>query len=133
LSWKSSRIEGNTYTLVDTENLIRRGIEAPGHDKNEARMILNHKEAFKFIQEHGASFATLTKANMQEVHKILIGGLHVNSGFRSKPVGVTGSKYRPLDNIHQITEAVVRGGWKTAHPIRKGPFYPDRDYLYPAV
>jgi len=46
LSWKSSKIEGNTYTILDTERLIRDGIEAPGKSKEEAIMILNHKKAF---------------------------------------------------------------------------------------
>ena len=49
LSWKSSKIEGNTYTLLDTEKLILENKEAPGHDKKEAQMILNHKDAFNFI------------------------------------------------------------------------------------
>ncbi len=106
LSWKSSKIEGNTYTLLDTEKLILRGIEAPGHDKSEARMILNHKEAFKFIRDSVPLFKSLTQANMEEVHKLLVRDLNVNFGFRSKPVGVTGSTYHPLDNIHQIKEAV---------------------------
>ena len=106
LSWKSSRIEGNTYTLLDTEKLIRDGIEAAGHSRDEAIMILNHKEAFKFIREHASEFKNLTRKNMEEVHKILINGLNVNMGLRKKPVGVTGSLYRPLDNIHQISEAV---------------------------
>jgi hypothetical protein len=44
LSWKSSKIEGNTYTLLDTERLIREAQEAPGHPKAEATMILNHKK-----------------------------------------------------------------------------------------
>jgi Fic family protein len=106
LSWKSSKIEGNTYTLLDTERLILHGIEAPGHDRLEAKMILNHKEAFRFIQEHPANFRTLTQAKMEEVHKLLVAGMGVSIGLRSKPVGVTGSIYRPLDNRHQITEAV---------------------------
>lgn len=46
LSWKSSRIEGNTYTLLDTEKLILENKEAIGHNKDEARMILSHKDAF---------------------------------------------------------------------------------------
>ena len=46
LSWKSSKIEGNTYTLLETESLIKEGIEAKGKTKEEAIMILNHKEAF---------------------------------------------------------------------------------------
>ena len=52
LSWKSSKIEGNTYTLLDTEKLIREGVAADGHPKNEATMILNHKKAFSFIREN---------------------------------------------------------------------------------
>src|SRR3989344_2140538 len=49
LTWKSSRIEGNTYTLLDTEKLILEGIVAPGHSQAETQMILNHKDAFAFI------------------------------------------------------------------------------------
>lgn len=106
LSWKSSRIEGNTYTLLDTEKLLNKGIEAPGHDKNEATMILNHKEAFKFVLENAAAFKEMSIPAVEEIHKILVKDLNVNLGLRSKPVGITGSKYRPLDNIHQIREAL---------------------------
>lgn len=106
LSWKSSKIEGNTYTLLDTEKLIREGIEAKGHSKDEARMIINHKEAFKFIIENITEFKTLTLKNAEKVHKILVKGLNVNFGLRKKPVGVTGSLYQPLDNIHQISDAM---------------------------
>ena len=104
LSWKSSKIEGNTYTLLDTEKLIRGGSRAIGHDTREAEMILNHKGAFKFIRENHAIFKNLTRLGMEEVHKILVKNLNVNHGFRKKLVGVTGSVYRPLDNSHQITE-----------------------------
>jgi len=106
LSWKSSKIEGNTYTLLDTEKLILEHRKAPGHDKAEARMILNHKEAFEFIRNHKKEFLTLTRANLEHLHSMIVLGLSVGTGLRQKPVGVTGSKYRPLDNIHQITEAV---------------------------
>lgn len=106
LSWKSSRIEGNTYTLLDTEKLILEHKEAAGHSKQETRMILNHKDAFGYIHEHPAQFKSITRKNLEELHAILVKGLSVGAGLRSKPVGVTGSKYLPLDNIHQITEAV---------------------------
>jgi Fic family protein len=107
LSWKSSKIEGNTYTLLDTERLLNQGIEASGHDKDEARMILNHKEAFKFAREHLALFKDLTPANIEEMHKIIVKDLGIDHGFREKCVGVTGSIYQPLDNVHQIREAVA--------------------------
>lgn len=106
LSWKSSKIEGNTYTLLDTEKLILENKEAPGHDKKETAMILNHKDAFNFVREHAESFKILTSANLEQLHTILVKDLSINLGFRKNLVGVTGSKYRPLDNIYQIKEAV---------------------------
>ncbi len=106
LSWKSSRIEGNTYTLLDTEKLILEHKEAVGHSKEEATMILNHKDAFQFIHQHPDFFTTLTLSNMEEVHKLLVKDLGVGFGIREKPVGVVGSKYAPLDNVHQIREVI---------------------------
>lgn len=107
LSWKSSKIEGNTYTLLDTERLIIQGLEALGHSRDEAQMILNHKEAFNFVHENKDKFKTLTKANLTDLHTLLIKDLNVPSDLRRKPVGVTGSRYRPLDNYYQINEAVT--------------------------
>lgn len=106
LSWKSSRIEGNTYTLLDTEKLILKNQEAPGHDREEARMIINHKDAFLFVREHASEFKTVTRANLEKLHAILVKNLNVNMGLREKPVGVLGSLYQPLDNIHQIREEI---------------------------
>ena len=106
LSWKSSRIEGNTYTLLDTEKLILEHTEALGHDRKEARMILNHKDAFSYIHENKSQFITLSKRNLQDLHAIITKDLSIEKGFRKHPVGVIGSKYRPLDNVHQITDAI---------------------------
>lgn len=106
LSWKSSKIEGNTYTLLDTEKLILDKEEARGHDKKEAIMILDHKDAFNFIRENSAEFKTLTLANLEKLHSILVKDMGVGLGIRNKVVGVTGSKYKPLDNKYQIKEAI---------------------------
>ncbi len=106
LSWKSSKIEGNTYTLLDTEKLILENKKAVGHDSKEAQMILNHKDAFDFVRQNKAQFKTITKKNMEELHAILVKDLTVGLGLRKNPVGVVGSIYRPLDNIYQIAEAV---------------------------
>jgi len=106
LSWKSSKIEGNTYTLLDTEKLILENKEAKGHDRREAQMIINHKNAFALVHEERSLFRGLSRANMERLHAVLTEGLGVETGLRQKPVGVLGSKFRPLDNIHQIREAV---------------------------
>jgi len=106
LSWKSSRIEGNTYTLLDTEKLILENKPAPGKTKEETQMILNHKEAFAFAYENRSLFKELTRANLDQMHTLVVRDLKVGRGLRKHPVGVSGSIYRPLDNIYQITEAV---------------------------
>lgn len=107
LSWKSSKIEGNTYSLLDTEKLILENREAPGHSKDEARMILNHKDAFTFLHANAELFTGINRANLEKLHALLVKDLGVGAGFRSRPVGILGSKYRPLDNAHQIGEAVA--------------------------
>jgi Fic/DOC family len=106
LSWKSSRIEGNTYTLLDTEKLILENTEAPGHTRDEARMILNHKDAFNFVRENASSFKTLSRAPIEALHAILVKDLDVGTGLRKRVVGVVGSLYQPLDNQHQVREAL---------------------------
>lgn len=106
LSWKSSKIEGNTYTLLDTEKLILENNAATGKTKDETQMILNHKDAFNFVRENKKQFNIITRKNLEELHSILVKNLNVGQGFRKKSVGVLGSVYRPLDNIHQIADAI---------------------------
>jgi fido (protein-threonine AMPylation protein) len=106
LSWKSSKIEGNTYTLLDTEKLILENKEALGHPHSEARMILNHKNAFNFVHEHAALFSAPSRAHIEQLHAILVKDLDVGTGLRKRMVGVLGSVYQPLDNVHQIREAL---------------------------
>ena len=49
LSWKSSQIEGNTYDLLDTEQLLKFNIESALHTKEEAQMLLNHKIVIEYL------------------------------------------------------------------------------------
>jgi prophage maintenance system killer protein len=108
LSWKSSRIEGNTYTLLDTEKLLKEGIEAVGKTKDEAIMIINHKNAFDFIYQNKNLFKEVSVSKIEEIHKILIKDLRVENNLRLSPVGILGSKYLPLDNQFQIREALEK-------------------------
>jgi Fic family protein len=95
LSWKSSKIEGNTYTLLDTEQLIREAIEAPGHSHAEAVMILDHKRAFDYVWQHQEDFRRLTRSQVEEVHALLTKDLSVPGGLRASGVGITGTVYVP--------------------------------------
>lgn len=106
LSWKSSKIEGNTYSLLDTEALIKQRVEAQGHPKEEMIMILNHKMAFESILAERKNYKTLTFAKVAQIHNFLVKSLSVSTGLRKQAVGITGTAYRPLGNQWQIQEAI---------------------------
>lgn len=108
LSWKSSQIEGNTYSLIDTEILIKENKEAEGHKREEAVMILNHKKALDYILEDRKNFKNLNLRKIEDVHSLIVDRLSVGKGLRKKAVGITGTKYRPLDNEYQIKEAMEK-------------------------
>lgn len=106
LSWKSSRIEGNTYTLLDTELLIKEGIPSLKNTPAETTMILNHKTAFDFVREQSLKKSGLSVGYIDQVHRLLMEGLLEDIELRKQAVGITGSTYRPLDNQFQIKEAL---------------------------
>lgn len=122
LSWKSSKIEGNTYTLLETEVLIKQEIMAEGKTKEEARMILNHKEAFKLILENVTDFKKLKINDVLSLHNILTNNLDITSGIRKNAVGITGTLYRPIDNEHQLREMLeklIDSINQTEYPLEK--------------
>ena len=106
LSWKSSEIEGNTYTLLETVNLLKDKIEATGKKREEAIMLLNHKEALRAFVERPDWFKTISLARIEDVHSVLIEGLGVERNLRHIRVGISGTNYRPLDVEAQIREAI---------------------------
>lgn len=108
LSWKSSRIEGNTYSLLETEQLIVEHKEAEGHSKKEAAMILNHKKALDFIRSNLEKFKELNVKKIEEIHSILVENLDISKNIRRSLVGITGTNYRPIGNEFQIKESLER-------------------------
>jgi Fic family protein len=106
LSWKSSQIEGNTYSLLDTERLLKDGVFSSNNTKEEAVMILNHKKAFDFVLKNIKHSKKITIAFIEEVHKILVKDLNVSYGLRNRVVRITGSNYKPLGTVYQIKEGI---------------------------
>ena len=99
LSWASSRLEGNTYSLLDTRNLIERGREASGKDRREAQMILNHKSAIEMLVEN-VEQVDIDRFTLCNLHATLADNLLANSAeagrTRHRIVGIGGSVYYPL-------------------------------------
>ena len=106
LSWKSSQIEGNTYSLLETERLLLEKETAAGKSKDEAVMLLNHKDALDFILDNPDYMRVLTVTKIENIHSILVKELNVDRNIRVRRVGITGTNYRPLDNEFQIREAL---------------------------
>jgi len=106
LSWKSSQIEGNTYTLLETERLLRESKTAEGKTKEEAVMLLNHKDALNFILDNPDYLQELTVSHIEDIHQLLTKDLSIDKGLRRHRVGITGTNYHPLDNEFQIREAM---------------------------
>jgi len=107
LSWASSRIEGNTYSRLDTQNLIERGKEAEGKDRLETQMILNHKQAVQFLVE-GAAAVGFDMHTFLNLHALLaenlLGDPAGEGRLRERIVDIGGTVYRPLQVPQQIEE-----------------------------
>jgi len=107
-SWKSSAIEGNTYSLLGTEALIKNNVIGEGKTKEETQMILNHKDAFNEAIQNKERFRKLNYSDIEYIHSVLTKKLGISKNIRNAPVGITGTKYKPLDNEHQIKEAMQK-------------------------
>ena len=107
LSWNSSRLEGNTYSLLETERLIECGEGAEGKPPEETQMILNHKAAIEMLAEqaNGIGFNRHTICN---IHALLSDNLLPNPAscglIRTRPVGISGTVFHPLAVPQMIEE-----------------------------
>lgn len=105
LSWNSSRLEGNTYSLLETERLIQLGEAAEGKDAQEAQMILNHKAAIEMLVEQADEIG-FNRYTVLNLHAQLSDNLldpQSSGRLRIIPVGVDGSVYHPLE-VPQLIE-----------------------------
>lgn len=106
LSWNSSRLEGNTYSLLDTKRLIEFGEEVEGRDRMEAQMILNHKDAIEFLvgEADDIGFNRYTILNL---HAMLANNLLADETaagrLRHIAVGIERSAFHPLE-VPQLIE-----------------------------
>ena len=107
LSWNSSRLEGNTYSLLDTKRLIEFGGEAEGHDRLEAQMIINHKDAIAFLVS-AAEEIGFNRYTILNLHGILAHNLLPDEAaagrLRHIAVGIEKSTFHPLELPQRIEE-----------------------------
>lgn len=107
LSWNSSRLEGNTYSLLDTRRLIEFGQEAEGRDQHEAQMILNHKDAIEFLVGDAEDIG-FNRYTILNLHALLANNLLLDDSaagrLRRITIGIQHSVFEPLAAPHLIEE-----------------------------
>jgi hypothetical protein len=120
LSWNSSRLEGNTYSLLDTKRLIEFGEAAEGRDRLETQMILNHKDAIEFLVGNSADIG-FNRYTILNLHGMLANNLLADEGapgrLRHIGVGIEKSVYHPLE-VPQLIEECFDQILATADAIR---------------
>jgi fido (protein-threonine AMPylation protein) len=107
LSWSSSRLEGNTYSRLETQNLIEFGHAADGKDQREAQMILNHKAAIEMLVDHAEEidFDTFTFFNLHALlSENLLTDPDASGRLRTMTVEIGGSVFHPLAVPQQIED-----------------------------
>ena len=108
LSWKSSQIEGNTYDLLDTEQLLKYNIPSAGNTAEEAKMLLNHKYAIEYSREQAAEFKNISVSKIIDLHSLLIKDMGISKTIRKRLVRITGTKYTPPDNQFIVEEGLEK-------------------------
>ncbi len=106
LSWNSSRLEGNTYSLLETERLLELGEAAADKDAVEAQMILNHKAAIELLVDQADEIG-FNRYTVLNLHALLADNLladpQAGGRLRRIPVAIDGTVYHPLE-VPQLIE-----------------------------
>lgn len=128
LSWASSRLEGNTYSRLDTERLIEFGQAATGKDAVETQMILNHKAAIELLVEE-AEMVQLNPSTIFNVHALLSDGLLADPSaggrIRARPVDTGGSVYHPIampERLEELFRITLTMGSEIRDPFEQSFF-----------
>ena len=123
LSWNSSRLEGNTYSLLDTKRLIEFSEVAEGKEQLEAEMILNHKDAIEFLVNAEEEIG-FNRHTILSLHALLANNLLADPGatgrLRQVAVGIEKSVFHPLE-MPQLVEDCFNQILATAGAI-ENPF-----------
>lgn len=128
LSYNSSRLEGNTYSLLDTKLLLEQGVTSDDTLNEEAVMILNHKEAILFLVGNALEIE-VTSFVVRNLHQLLAQDLLRNpnacGNIRKIEVGISRTAYTPLNNSQQLEEYLtltLRKAEKITDPFEQSFF-----------
>jgi Fic family protein len=106
LSWNSSRLEGNTYSLLETARLLKMGETVNGKATQETQMILNHKAAIEMLADQADEIG-FNRYTLCNLHALLSDNLLPDPAscgrLRDRPVGIGSCVFHPLE-VPQLIE-----------------------------
>ena len=128
LSWNSSRLEGNTYSLLDTTRLLEIGEEAEGKQRVEAQMILNHKDAIEFLVDEAGRIG-FDRHTILSLHALLadnlLGDSRAGGRLRHIAIDIAGSVFYPLETpalIEECFDQILATAAPIADPFEQSLF-----------
>lgn len=128
LAWNSSRLEGNTYSLLDTDLLLNSGVPAEGKTQLETQMVLNHKAAVEFLVGNAETIG-FDRYTILNLHALLadnlLGDAQSIGRLRRNPVSVAGSTYIPLtvsDAIEECFDKILEKTTAITDPFEQSFF-----------
>lgn len=128
LSWNSSRLEGNTYSLLETERLLEIGQAAEGKNAKESQMIINHKAAIEFLVELAENIG-VNRYTILNLHALLSNNLlsdvSASGSLRSIPVGIAQTVYLPLaipQLINECFDQIIHTAQSITDPFEQSFF-----------
>lgn len=90
-AYNTNAIEGNTFTLRDTDLLLNKGITPQGKSLREANDQLNAKGVFEYILKEKPP---VSHENIIKLHSMLLKNIDVRTGaYRSHNVRVFGARF----------------------------------------
>lgn len=128
MSWASSRLEGNSYDLLDTERLVRSARAAKGRSRRDTVMILNHKDAIRYVVSNLDGIEVGAR-DLRNIHALLADGLisdpDLLGGLRRLPVAIGRSTYSPPADgptIREEFDALVHTAGRIEDPFEQSFF-----------
>lgn len=128
LAWNSSRLEGNTYSLLDTQKLIEYGEINQHKDAKDAQMIINHKAAIEFLVE-SVDAVKISRHVILNLHALLSHNLLPNpkacGSLRTIAVHIGGTLYQPIEIpqlLNDCFEEMIHKGALIQDPFEQALF-----------
>ena len=135
LSWSSSRLEGNRYSLLATQELFKSGLSSGDAD---TVMLLNHKRAIEFLVDAVPEYG-LTTTLMRNLHALLMQDLLAETSalgaIRRKVVNISDTTYVPTQVpslLEEMFAAIIEKARLIKNPLESAFFlWVNLAYLQP--